>query len=451
MKKLLLVVMMFALLANYSFGQVAKGDRVLAWQVDMAEDGNYDLAFANAQNACMESAHLFTTWSSVEPTHGNYDASFIASFFDVINVYYPINGVDVELQLAPVNTSALELPSDLLGLSFDDPIVINQFKTLLDTVFAHIPNVTLSALNIGNESDIFFGVDAAEYSAYKTFLDSVVPYAQQLYFNLHGSNLNVGTTITFHGLTDAIQGPLCANLNTGLDIVATTYYPLNSDFTMKSPTVVSTDFATLVAAYPSTAQPIYFVECGYSSSASCNSSEVLQAQFYQEVFDAWDTHYDNIKYLTIFKTNDWSQAEVDQFAIYYGISSLEFKEYLRTLGVRNWNGVGTKKLAYDQILCEVADRNWCSASCPNIGISEEEVKDYLTCFPNPANDKIHVIGNLITLQSMEIINILGISYSDKVKKETINEDEFLLDISKLPEGMYILQSESTSLVFHKIF
>jgi hypothetical protein len=449
MKNLLLVVIALVVWSNYSVGQLAKGDRILAWQVDVAEDNNYDLAFANAQNACMESAHLFTTWGTVEPTQGNYDASFIASFFDVINIYYPVTGVEVELQLAPVNTNVLELPSDMLGISLDDPIVINQFKSLLDTVFAHIPDLTLSSLNIGNESDIYFGSNASLYAEYKTFLDSVVPYAQQLYFNLHGSNLKVGTTLTFHGLTDPVQGPLCATLNAGLDIVTTTYYPLNPDFTMKNPNVVSSDFGALVAAYPSTSQPIYFAECGYSSSADCNSSEAQQAQFYQEVFSAWDTYYDNIKYLTIFKTNDWSQADVDVFAQYYGIATLEFKEYLRTLGVRNWDGSGTKKLAYDQILCEVADRGWCSATCPNIGLSEVDSQSTLMCFPNPTNNQITFKGSFVPNEVFDIVDLLGRSFIESTEITYYNLSELTIDISHLPAGSYFFKSTNTSTPFVK--
>jgi hypothetical protein len=260
MKGILLSTITVLILASNALGQLAKGDRTLAWQVDMAEDNNYDLAFANASAACMESVHLFTTWNSVEPIQSNYDPGFIANFFDVMNLYYPATGTAVELQLAPVNTNVLEVPSDLSGLSLDDPVLINQFKSLLDTVFTHIPDVTLSALNIGNESDIYFGTDVNAYNEFKVFLDSVGPYAKQLYFNLHGTDLKIGTTLTFHGLLDPVQGPLCANLNANLDIIATTYYPLNPDFKMENPSVVAGDFGSLVAAYPSTSVPIYLVE-----------------------------------------------------------------------------------------------------------------------------------------------------------------------------------------------
>ena len=142
-----------------SLSQAPKGDRTLAWQVDLPQSGNYDTAFSFAQTACMESIHLFFRWNDLEPDTGSFDPVFMASFLDVVNIYYPATGTEVELQFAITNTVAEELPSELTGLPLDDPLVISSFNRALDTLFAHIPAVTLSALNIGNESDIVFGTD----------------------------------------------------------------------------------------------------------------------------------------------------------------------------------------------------------------------------------------------------------------------------------------------------
>lgn len=223
------------LFIGFGFSQQPKGERTLAWQIDMTENYNYDSAFTYGNDACMESVHLFFKWTDVESDTSIFNTSFIHNFLDIVNIYYPAWDVKVELQIAPTNTGVKEVPSELMNLPFDEPLVINRFKILLDTVFAHIPNVTLAALNIGNESDINFGTDAAQYNAYKVFLDSVSNYAKALYFNLHSTNLNTGTTFTHHGLTHSSTASLCKSVNNGLDIVTVTYYPLNSDFTMKPP------------------------------------------------------------------------------------------------------------------------------------------------------------------------------------------------------------------------
>ncbi len=425
MKKFIIVLIVF--ISVNSFGQLPKGDRILAWQVDMAENNNYDSAFGYAQTGCMEAIHLFYTWSGIEPNSGNFDASFINNTLDVANIYYPAYGIKAELQIAPINTNMKETPIDLLSTNFNEQTMINRFKILLDTVFQHIPNLELSALNIGNESDIYMGTNSIQYAEYKVFLDSVIPYAKQLYFNLHGTALKIGTTFTFDGLTSTTTSSLCQSVNNKLDIVTLTYYPLNPDFTMESPSVVSDDFANLISIYSDTLQPIYFAECGYSSSVSCNSSEVLQAQFFENVFDAWDTYFDNIKYLTIFKTTDWSQQEVDDLGTYYGITDTIFLEYLRTLGVRTWNNNGNNKLAYEIILCELNARNWCSVDCKPTSINNQDIRTTIGIFPNPTNGLVNIKTDK-EIKSIYLFDILGNMTGVTTSK--------MINISNLTNGIY---------------
>lgn len=441
MKKLYFLLFLISIQAN---AQISKGDRTLAWQIDMAQNGNYDSAFSYGVNGCMESIHIFSTWAYLQPDTNNFDQTAISSFLDVINIYHPANSMKVELQIAPINTTRKETPLGLMGVNFSDPLMIKYFKQFLDTLFVHIPNVDLTALNIGNESDAFWGINASEYLAYKVFLDSISPYAKQLYFNLHGKDLKIGTTLTHHGLTDASTKNLCKNLNMGRDIIATTYYPLNNNFTMKNPNVVQADFDSLVSVYNDTNQPIYFVECGYSSSSVCNSSEALQAQFYKNVFNAWDSHINNIKYITIFKNTDWSQSDVSTFKTYYGINDTIFGEYLRTLGVRTYPGNGSDKLAYNQILCELNQRNWCSVSC-NLTKIEELSISKIVIYPNPSNSYI----NIDLPPNEKLVNTKLMSPNGQIITIQINNNK--IDISNLTKGFYVIELETSSqLIYRKI-
>lgn len=133
--------------------------------------------------------------------------------------------------------------------------------------------------------------------------------------------------MTLHGLISDDRRPLCAALNDRTDVISTTYYPLDFDFTMQDSEVVFEDFDALIKAYSDSEQLIYFSECGYASSETCNSSEEQQAHFFSNVFEAWDLHMDRIKYLTIFKLTDWTEADVIAFGEYYDIDDPIFLEY----------------------------------------------------------------------------------------------------------------------------
>jgi hypothetical protein len=427
--KNLIILLLLSLFTINTYAQLPKGDRILAWQVDMAQNNNYDSAYAYAQTGCMESIHLTFAWSSIEPSSGNFDTNYISNVLDIADIYYPAYGTKVELQIPTMNTNVKVTPTDLVSTDFDDIIMINRFKTLLDTLFTHIPNVQLSALNIGNESDIYMGSDANQYSQYSTFLDSIVPYAKQLYFNLHGTDLKVGTTFTYDGLVGTSTSSLCQAVNNGLDIIALTYYPLNPGFTMESPLVVNSDFSSLVGIYSDTLQPIYFTECGYASSDSCNSSDALQAQFFQNVFTSWDTYYDNIKYLTLFKTTDWSQQEVNDLGLFYGITDIKFLEYLRTLGVRTWDNDGTNKPAYETILCELNARGWCPVNCNITGIDEKFNINTVRIYPNPTNGLINIDTEKL-IKQVKIYNSIG--------KLSFVSDNKIFNINALSNGIYYL-------------
>ena len=411
------------------YGQQSKGNRTLAYQVDLAEKGNYDSSLLYAIDACMESVHLFFTWNDLESDTGNFNQSFITGFLDLIDFYYPAYNLEVELQMATINTVSRTLPNGLDTVNFSDPLMISYFKRALDTVFSHLPNLKLSALTIGNETDVYWGIDSLQYVDYSIFIDSIRVYAKQKYFALHGEDLNIGVTLTHHSLVDPYLSNLCKIVNNKTDIVSTTYYPLESNFTMKPPSAVFTDFQELVTAYPDTNQPIYFAECGYSSSDVCNSSEALQAQFYENVFDAWDTYQSNIKYLTIFKTNDWSHAEVAALVPYYGISDTAFYEYLRTLGIRTYPGNGTNKLAYETIKCELNTRNWCATSCNQSTSMNNLNETNISIYPNPTSNEL-TIKSTTAVQTIQLMDVTG--------KVVLSSSEHSIQLTELISGTYFV-------------
>jgi hypothetical protein len=288
---------------------------------------------------------FFATWKSLEPSPGVYDGSLLT----IVNAYYPPKGLKNSITIATINTNVVEVPADLAGVAWDSPTMISRFNALQDFIFSQIPAVTLTAYCIGNEVDSTL-VLAADVAAYQTFYEAARTHAQTL-----RPGLTVGVTMTMKGLIGPGK-PLYQSLNQSSDVVAVTYYPLNNDFTVQAPTQVHADLAALMLAYPAT--PVFMKEIGYPSSAVCNSSEELQRQFVVEVFKAWDQYASRIPLLYFFLLSEWPQAQVDQLAAYYGAAMPEFKEFLRTLGMRTYAGSGTDKPAFVQLKAEAAARGW---------------------------------------------------------------------------------------------
>ena len=145
-------------------------------------------------------------------------------------------------------------------------------------------------------------------------------------------------------------------LNEKSDLLLTTYYPLNSDFTMQAPSVVNDVFDEIVAEYST--QPIWFMELGYASSSICNSSDEKQAEFIRQAFKGWDKHHDRIEYISFSIMSDRSQESVEEFGRYYGLSDQVFLEYLRTLGLRTYLNGGEDKEGWRVLKEEAEKRGW---------------------------------------------------------------------------------------------
>ena len=323
-----------------------KGNRILSIDLSEAEDADYDAAFATATSTGMQATGLPLNWSDLETAVGVYDNTYLA----IANSYYPPKNIAISLSLRTINTNKKEVPTDLSTKGFDDPEMIDRFKKLLDFVFSEIPNLELNSLSIGNEIDAYLGMDKIKWAQYRTFYEAVSAYARS-----KRANLKIGAKATYAGITGTMSDEHIA-LNKFSDIIMTTYYPLNSDFTVKQPGVISNEFKTLIDLYP--AKPIYFMELGYPSGALCNSSETLQGDFISEVFTSWDKYKDRIQFISFTWLNDIAPSAVQDLISYYGYSDPIFYEYLATLGLRTYTGSGVDKKAFAQLKAEAKQRGW---------------------------------------------------------------------------------------------
>jgi hypothetical protein len=423
------------------YSQVPAGDRILGMHITASENEDYTAAFGIAGGACSQPTHLFTPWSGLESTPGAFDGESVSNL-DISNYYYPSWGVKIVLNIAVTNTVTREVPEMLDTYEWDDEYMITQFNMLLDSVFEHIPDLELIALMIGNESDILWGTDEEEVIHFRNFIQQVKIHAEELYFNLHGEDLDVGTTLTYGGLTSPTTAAIYHDLNTVTDIIGVTYYHMGAGFLVLPPSDVAANWALLTATYADMEKPIFILECGCPTSSLLNGSEEHQAEFMTEVFNAWDEQYSRIKLVYFFMLHDWSQETVDELAVYYNLEGVEeFTEYLRTLGLRTWPGEGTDKLALERLRCEADARNFCDAIC-QVDV-RNETHDSVGVFPNPCIDQITVSGDVGS--AVFIRDVSGKIVYTSILKSTSEQ----VDLRALSSGFYVAQVGSRSHVLVK--
>jgi len=412
--------------------QITPSDNIISVDITMPQNisYNYDSCFISCLNIGMRETGLHFLWkSSIETSPGVFNLSD----FDIANEYYPGYQVSVNLAIDPIETNVNELPSDINTLPFNDTTVIKRFKTLLDSVFKHIPNLTLSSLVIGSETDAYLGTDSTRWAQYTNFFSIVSAYAKTL-----RPGLQVACETTYGGMTGAASKYIQA-INVYSDYIGVSYYPLNPDYTAEPTEIVKTDFSNVVLQYPS--KPVYYYQLGYPSGKSCNSSELQQSQFIQQVFQTWDIYAGHIKMINFEWLHDISYTSVEYYSNYYGVSDTVFLAYLGSLGLQTWNGNGTNKPAFIELECEAKQRgyNALPVNCSNSGteiLNNFPDNPIMILYPNPVQNNLTVETSFDLINAeIRIYNLLGLEEKDirDVQGKTIN-----IEISDLPNGIYYL-------------
>lgn len=348
----LIILVIFNCAYADSKALVQRGNRILAIDINEAENKDFASAFDKAKGIGIQDIGLTFDWNTLEPEMQKYDGKWLS----IANIFYPSRNIGVSLTIRPISTNRKVVPSDLMALPFNDPQMIWRFKSLIDFVFSQIPDVKIDSLVIGSEMDAYLGVDPLTWKQYTEFYKAIGSYVRKKH-----PGLKVAAEATFDGMTGKSKSQVKL-LNQYSDIIGVSYYPLNSDFSVKDPGVVSRDFASLSALYP--AGEIWFYQLGYPSGALVRSSKAKQAQFITEVFKAWDKNK-RIRMIDFTWMHDLPQSALDFNAAYYGLSDPAFLDFLRTLGLRKYPGDGADKPAFTTLKKEAGLRGWGTLNRPN--------------------------------------------------------------------------------------
>jgi hypothetical protein len=326
-----------------------KGNRHLGIHITPAQNQEYDSAFARARLAGIDCVPLTIQWTEMEKD-GSFDPE---SLLDNLNNFYGGQPVSLSLCISPTAADRKDVPSDLSTLSFSDPVMINRFNNLLDTVHAHLTSINMRYLLIGNEVDIYFAGHPEEWTDYIDFCRAVRMHAKSLW----GDQLMVGAETSLGSLKGMDQTKI-DSLHASMDMMCLTYYPLNDDFTMQAVSGVRNDIEQVLSKQAG--EKILFQEVGYATDAACGGSETAQSDFVREVFDIWDDHADQMVYVAFLWLNDLSGQQTKAVADFYGLSgtSVEatFSAYISSLGLCNQFGV--TKPGFATLVQESAVRGW---------------------------------------------------------------------------------------------
>ena len=426
MIKNILFSILFVLTSICSFAQVSPKTNIISIDVTQPENATftYDSCFQKCYAIGMREIGLHQLWTALETSPGTYSMALM----DIANIYYPAYNVSVDLNIDPIETNQLPVPSDLAKLPLDDPKMIKRFETLLDSVFKHIPKLSLSSLVIGSEVNVYLSGDTAKWGQYTRFFNTVSAYAKTL-----RKGLMVTVETTMSGLTGDDSSNIKI-LNTKADYVGVSYYPLNSDFTVEPVSVVAKDLGTVVKSYPS--KPIYFYQYGYPSAKVCKSSEQMQSDFIDETFKVWDSLSSNIKVIDFTWLHDYSPAAVKNSAAFYGISDSAFLGFIGSLGLRNYAGNGSDKPAYKELVCQLSKHGFNSISCLT-GIEEIAVNSKnINVYPNPFENEFTIN---IPQANNECRFILYNSSGQCLMNVQISGETKTINSNGIKEGLYFYQ------------
>jgi hypothetical protein len=288
----------------------------------------------------LSTARVQVSWQELEPEPGVFNIEDL----EEILLDYDSQGLKILLSITAYDSEGPETPYDILGMTFDDPILISRFKTLLDEIQPLLDQYGVYGISIANEPDNHFGEVPNLENEMLVFLREIKWYVRSI-------NTNIAVTITLAEMNYNLDKPGMLEIISESDIACWNFYGVNiSDsypyFTVQGEEELIADLQGMVDA--SMEKQIVIQEVGlHSGSNYLDSSEQMQRNFYERIFQ-FIQNYPSIRAAYIFKLVDWSPdtaahmldpAMSDNF-------NMAYLEYLQTLGMINYTD-GTAKPAWE--------------------------------------------------------------------------------------------------------
>ena len=263
-------------------------------------------------------------WTELEPHPGVYR-------LDDLN-YFGMSAAGANLKasytLHIIDTIYRNVPADLGDVPWNHPVMKARTVRLIEEMAPALRG-RVQLFNFGYEIDGYFAKHPDEVDAFAELYSVAAARLRELV-----PGIMVSTTMTFSTGVPDLNERLAA-LNRQIDVLTLTYIPIEHDFTMKDPSVVPHDFATMKRA--AGGRMIVLQEIAYPTAPSANASQEKQARFYQLAFDEFAAA--GIVAANFMMLADLSDDDADRWVSYYGMSGVpSFRGTLQTLGMYDTRG-----------------------------------------------------------------------------------------------------------------
>ncbi|MBM3740397.1 MAG: hypothetical protein FJW39_31970 [Acidobacteria bacterium] len=292
---------------------------------------SYEAAMLTAVAGGSRYADIPVTWKQLEPQPGVYEWSKLIDPLWLATVY----NMDVSVTLKTANTTGRELPADLVGRAWNDPVVLDRWSKLMTAVVARL-NARVQWLNLANEVDFYFFERPGEIPAFREFFRTGDAVVQKLRPGLSTGLVFAHDSVrytdrVFHQLNDLGRH------------VGFTYYNLDG-IKARSPREVAIDFPWMV--HLAGGKPVIITEFGYTSSPEAGGGPDEQRAFFINSFDALYRLSGKVRAARVFQMSDLPGEAVVDLARSLGQgANLTFVAHLGSLGI--FHRTGVPKPAWD--------------------------------------------------------------------------------------------------------
>lgn len=327
-----------------------KGSRLLGLAATPAAGQSAEAAWQQARALGAEFPVLFFPWDQLE---AEMESAAPTNSLTLANATYGGAGTPVLLVIGIRDRTAQRFPPDLAGLEVNDPNLINRYNTFTTWMFAQIPDLDLIGLSLGREVDAGLGEDTDAIQAYQDFFEVAAAQAR-----LQRPNLTVGVETGFNAMI-GLASVAYRGLHASADAAFIAYSPIEADYGVRPATGVPGDIDDLVGIFTQMGetQPIALTAAAFPVSATLGGSLVEQGGFVNNVFRAWDTHAETIRFVAFGMLTDLAPENVDALTLLYGTTDARFEAFLGSRGFRD-HATGTARDALGIFESAAGARGW---------------------------------------------------------------------------------------------